>query len=93
MAILQYRCKKHPKLTRRGSHPTKMKNPEYSEENYNKGKIQYEDCIPTCSICQQPMERLFDSEKGNKTSTGEVYYKMDENFKKRLVWNRQKNKK
>jgi len=41
MSIQQYRCEKHPKYTRRTSHPDGV-----YEEGEWKGKIKYKYCIP-----------------------------------------------
>ncbi len=92
MAILQYRCPKHPKLTRRSTHPTGMQDTEYSENNFNKGKIQYEHIIPKCPTCREPMEPLWSRDKGNKYRDG-VCTEIDESFKKRLTWCIKKGKK
>ena len=87
MAILQYRCKKHPKLTRRGSHPDGT----YQGGLWD-GRVKYKDCIPKCPTCREPMERYNSREKGNKYRDG-VGYEIDENFKKRLTWTIKKDKK
>jgi len=87
MSIQQYRCKKHPKYTRRASHPDGV-----YEEGEWKGKIKYKYCIPKCPICREKMEIYSNKEKGNKYNAG-VYRSIDENFNKSLKSNYQKDKK
>jgi len=92
MALIQYHCPKHPEYTKRGTVPNGMADPEYSKENFNKGKINWDSMTPVCPKCRQEMEPLWSRNKGNKYIDG-VDWKLDENFNKSLKWNIKKDKK
>jgi len=82
MSIQQYRCKKHPKLTRRASHPYKLVQYMWYQGTI-KEQIIYKHIIPKCPVCGEYMEIYHDSEKGNKVKGG-FYKTLDKNFKKIL---------
>ena len=92
MACVQYHCPKHPEYTKRGSIPNGMQDVEYSRENFNKGRINWDWMTPICPKCRQEMIPIWSKDKGNKYREGSDW-QLDENFKKTLRWNIKRDKK